>query len=131
MSYTMKRAVEDAMTHATEDTQPFSIERYIHVAQVHQPVALLLPFYMYMFRPHEWQTHTLLTASPFSVMLNHATYAAVDAPSLQADPSIIRFFYSTSMLAPLPTDHPTVMPFEEWVYHLFRQYHQLQHNNHV
>ncbi|MDX6153107.1 hypothetical protein [Marinococcus sp. PL1-022] len=125
MKYEMKHAVFEKMFQATEGQIPMGAEALTAAAHQNNQVATVLPFYMYCFHPREWQEYTLFTTDPLPSTLNYATYIALDAPALHADPPIKRFFYGVVSIVPIPDNHQTSRSIEDWTYHLFRQYSQI------
>ncbi|SDW06755.1 hypothetical protein SAMN05421781_0328 [Marinococcus luteus] len=125
MKYEMKHAVFEEMFQATDGRIPTETEALIKSAHQSKEVALILPFYMYCFHPHEWKEYTLVTDDPLLSTLNYAAHIALDAPTLYADKQIKRFFYGAASLTSAPESHQTAMPLEDWTYYLFRKYHRL------
>ena len=88
----MKHVVFEEMFQAAGGRVPQELEAYTILAHQSRETAVILPFYIYHFYPHEWQEFTLFTDDPLPSALNHAAHIALDAPTLHADKQIKRYF---------------------------------------
>lgn len=125
MKYEMKDAVYEEMMKHMDQKDPSSVEDFVQQAAEDFEMALLLPFYMYYYHPHEWQNYSLFADNPLPKTLNCAAYIALDAPVLNVDPKLKCFFHGTYCITSSPPDDRTMLSLEEWTMHLFRKYWQL------
>ncbi|SDW06809.1 hypothetical protein SAMN05421781_0330 [Marinococcus luteus] len=125
MNYEMKHAAFEEMSQAAHGRIPPEPEALTKLANQSREVAVILPFYMYYFHPHEWTEYTLAADDPLPSALNHGAHIALDAPTLRADDQIKRFFYMAASSTSIPGDYQTAMSVPDWTYYLFRKYYQL------
>ncbi|WP_322525914.1 hypothetical protein [Marinococcus luteus] len=126
MRNVFKHAVSAEMIQATNGRLPPNPEALLEAAHRSNEIAVLLPFYMYCFDPHEWQEYTLFADDPLPAILNHAAYIVLGAPALHADKQIKRYFYGATAIAPLPKDRQTAEDVKIWACGMFRQYQLLR-----